>query len=376
MSEVFRRAGLGKERLNAAQARVVQAILACRTPKCGKYLRECTNCGEEEQGYNSCWNRHCPKCQGGSSFRWVERRSEELLDVPYFHVVFTFPSELRELCYQNKRLLYDVLFESSSEAMQDSAERRLGVSIGSFSVLHSWNQQLQYHPHAHHVVPACGFDEHGDPKRFPGNQRFFLPTRVLSRLFRGKAIARIKKLYYADKLHLKGNLEYLKDPKAFEQFLNKSVRSDWVVYAKRPFGGPQAVIRYLASYIHRVGISSKRIRDLSTDSVTFLARDRKHPAKKRLVTLPPKVFCHRFLLHLFPKRFRRVRYFGFLRNAAKSELLQKLRHALGSPPIPAANVLHACKKCSNGLMTLRLLFKPHSGRPIRLFPPVPILSSA
>jgi len=292
----------------------------------------------------------------------VQNRCSELLPVPYFHLVFTLPSELRTLCYQNKRLLYDALLKSSSETIQDAARSKFKTEIGSFTVLHTWNQELSYHPHAHHVVPACGFSiEDGSPMLLPNGEKFFISTKVLSPLFRGKFIARVKELYYNDQLHLSGNLSELNHPQNFEHYLSKACRSNWVVYAKRPFASPEAVIKYLASYIHRVGISAKRLLSFENNKVTFLVRSREDKSKKRPFTLPAAEFCRRFLMHILPKGFKRVRYFGFLRNHGRLTALQRLRDFLKSPTaqiqIPPKI---CCPSCHSSKIEFRRFIKTHT----------------
>jgi hypothetical protein len=368
ISEIFRRVFLVREKFKALspdKARVVRAITSCRTVLAGLHLRSCTECGNEELAFNSCSNRHCPKCQGGQSFRWVQKRCSELLPVPYFHLVFTLPSELRTLCYQNKRLIYDALLKSSAEAIQDAARTKFKAEVGSFTVLHTWNQELSYHPHAHHVVPACGFStKDGKPMSLPNTEKFFISTKVLSPLFRGKFISRLKELYSQNQLRLYGSLKELEHPGNFNLYLAKACRAEWVVYAKRPFASPEAVIKYLASYIHRVGISSKRLLSFENNKVTFLARCRKDKSKKKPFTLTAPEFCRRFLMHLLPKGFKRVRYFGFLRNHGRLNALKQLREFLNSPiPLIEAPIKLSCPNCNSTKLNVRRIIKTHISRP-------------
>jgi hypothetical protein len=378
VADVFRQVDPKRfSQLSSDKRRVLQAIVKCRTSALGGHISRCGKCGHKEQSYNSCWNRHCPRCQGGAAFDWVSARCSELLSVPYFHLVFTLPSELRALCYQNKSTMYEILFKATSEAIQDAAERR-GVKLGFFGVLHTWNQEMQYHPHLHYIVPGAGFSLNRSSAVRLGSARFLLPVRVLSKLFRGKFIDYLKTAYRHGKLKFFGNLQHLQDPRTFEHLISKSATNDWVVYAKRPFASPERVVKYLASYTHRVAISKKRLRSLTNSEVTFSARARGKKRKKRLVRLSPEQFVQRFLLHVIPKGFRRIRYYGFLYNERRTENLTRLREllTLASQSTPKTPHPQRCPKCTNGLLTLFLLVKPHRHpKPADL--PLPIaLSSA
>ena len=344
--------------LSFAKRKVVEAILACRTEKLGGHITECTACGHREQSYNSCWNRHCPDCQGGRAFQWVAKRAEELLAVSYYHVVFTIPSEFRKLCYANKKIIFDIIFEASAESMQDAAMSRYGVQLGFFGVLHTWNQVMEFHPHPHYAVPAGGITKEGEWKSFPGGSRFFLPVRVLSKLYRGKFISLLKSRY--SELYLEGELSHLKNPREFEHLISKAAAKDWVVYAKRPFGSAEIVLKYLSSYTHRVGISSKRLRSLTKTEISFSARALK-PGKKRIVTLTVKEFTKRFLLHTLPHKYRRIRYFGFLNNGQRAKTVQKIQNQLGKAPLekPKPDKTKTCAKCKSNSLTLIAILKPH-----------------
>lgn len=332
----------------------------CRTKSLGGHISRCTACDHTEQSYNSCWNRHCPKCQGGLAFQWVQKRREELLPVPYFHLVFTLPSELRSLCYRNKRVMYNLLLRASAEAIADAVGSRFHARAGHIGIIHSWNQQLQYHPHVHHVLPAVGLTDDGKAVLL-GNDRFLVPVRVLSKLFRGKFISGLKRAYRAQKLFLGNDCSHLQNERDFEHLLSRSTHNDWVVYAKRPFAGPETVLKYLAAYTHRVGIANSRLRYATATHVTFAARDREHKNKKRLVTISNQEFTRRFLLHGLPKAFQRIRYFGFLLNQKRKAALTTIRQDL-SAGIPAQSPeapLALCPHCHLGTIKRWLMVKPH-----------------
>src|SRR6202453_1674617 len=270
------------------QVKVLLAIQRCRTAALGGHLDECTRCGHRATiSYNSCRNRHCPKCQIAARERWIAARQRELLPTRYLHVVFTLPHRLAPLVLQNKKILYDLLFRTSAETLLEDARnpRHLGAEIGFFSVLHTWSQKLKIHPHVHCVVPAGGLSpDHTRwiKPRYP----FFLPVKVLGRVFRGKFVAALRCAFADGQLGFHGNLTFLAQPKAFSAWLRQLFRHDWVVYAKRPFGGPQHVLRYLGSYTHRVAISNHRLVSFADEKVTFRWRDSAHKNKKRLMTLP------------------------------------------------------------------------------------------
>jgi Putative transposase/Transposase zinc-binding domain len=271
--------------------KVLNAILRCRTAALGGHVDACSKCGHTAVSYNSCRNRHCPKCQANARDRWLEARGKELLPTRYVHVVFTLPRQVSPLALQNKREIYALLFQASAETLLQIARdpRRLGAEIGFFSVLHTWNQKLQHHPHVHCVVPAGGLSP--DHSRWiDSQQNFFLPVDVLKTVFRGKFVDGLKMLYAEHKLAFHGTLAALQNPKAFAAWLRPLFRSDWVVYAKRPFGGAQHALRYLGQYTHRVAISNHRLVALAGGMVTFRWRDSAHKNKKRLLTIPANEF--------------------------------------------------------------------------------------
>jgi hypothetical protein len=314
--------------------RVLFAIEHCRTAALGGHLDRCQQCGYEATSFNSCRSRHCPKCQTNARNKWIAEREKELLPVKYVHVVFTIPHQLSWLTLQNKRVVYDLLFRASAATLQEIAAdpKHLGAEIGFLSVLHTWGQNLQIHPHIHCVIPSGGLSadhQRWVHPRYP----FFLPVKVLSRIFRGKFVAGLKLAFRQRKLLFPGSLKQLAGEKAFHAFLRPLFRQDWVVYAKRPFGGPEHVLHYLARYTHRVAISNHRIVNLADGKVTFRWKDYAHKNKKRLMTVTAEEFLRRFLLHALPRGFVRIRFCGFLANRRRRELLPLCRRLLNACPL-------------------------------------------
>ena len=315
--------------------RVLTAILRCRTAALGGHVDECSACGHRAISYNSCRNRHCPKCQSNARDHWLEARRRDLLPTRYVHMVFTLPHQLAPLALQNKSEVYGLLFRASAETLLQVARdpRHLGAEIGFFSVLHSWNQQLLHHPHVHCVVPAGGLSP--DHTRWlPARHNFFLPVKVLSRVFRGKFVAGLRELHAAGKLGFHGQLAPLQSAKAFAAMLHTLFRSDWVVYSKRPFGGAEHALRYLGGYTHRVAISNHRLVTLKDGQVTFRWRDSAHKNKQRLLTLKVEEFLRRFLLHVLPRGFVRIRHLGFFAHRRRATLLPFCFQLLGSTGLP------------------------------------------
>jgi Putative transposase/Transposase zinc-binding domain len=344
--------------------KVLLAIARCRTAVLGGHLDECTRCGHRAISYNSCRNRHCPKCQAGARQRWLEKRRRELLPTPYVHVVFTLPGRLAPLALQNKKLVYDLLFRTSAETLLEIARdpRHLGAAIGFFSVLHTWNQKLQLHPHVHCVIPAGGLSP--DHRRWIKTRySFFLPVRVLGRVFRGKFVAALRRAFQDGQLSFYGDLQPLAQPKTFFAWLRPLFRKDWVVYAKRPFGGPEYVLRYLGRYTHRVAISNHRLVSCANQNVTFRWRDSAHKNEQRLMTLPLDPFLRRFLLHLLPDGFVRIRHFGFLANRQRATSLSLCFQLLGSAPqtekdtsgLQNSDDLWHCPKCAGPMVVIERL---------------------
>ena len=311
-----------REWLTWLHLRVLNAILRCRTAALGGHVDACSVCGHQVISFNSCRNRHCPKCQANARDRWLEAREKELLPTRYVHVVFTLPHQLSSLALQNKREIYSLLFRASAETLLEVARdpKHLSAEIGFFSVLHTWNQKLQHHPHVHCVVPAGGLSP--DHARWiDSQQNFFLPVDVLKEVFRGKFVDGLKALHAEHKIAFHGTLTALQNPKVFAAWLRPLFRSDWVVYAKRPFGGAPHALRYLGQYTHRVAISNHRLVALADGMVTFRWRDSAHKNKRRLMTLPVNEFLRRFLLHLLPPGFVRIRHFGLMAHRRRGALL-------------------------------------------------------
>jgi hypothetical protein len=340
MADVIRSAGktfIQKNRhwLNWQHVKVLQAIERCRTAALGGHLDRCLRCGQQAISYNSCRNRHCPKCQVNARRQWLDARRSELLPTRYVHVVFTLPHQFAPLALQNKKVMYELLFRSSAESLLEVARdpRHLGAEIGFFSVLHTWNQKLLHHPHVHCVVPAGGLSL--DRQRWVHPRYdFFLPVKVLGKVFRGKFIDALERAFAQGQLHFHGQLKGLAQAKVFRALVRSAYRNDWVVYAKRPFGGPEHVLKYLGGYTHRVALSNHRLVALEHDQVTFRWRDSASHNKQRLLTLPVDEFLRRFLLHLLPRGFVRIRYFGFLAHRKRAAALPLCLALLGQQPLP------------------------------------------
>lgn len=317
--------------LSPHQRKALRDIGLCRTAALGGHVEECDHCSGRLIAYNSCRNRHCPKCQSIARDEWLAERAKELLPVPYCHVVFTLPQQLAPLALQNQRVCYSLLFRAVSETLQEIAAdpRHLGAKIGVLAVLHTWSQTLIHHPHVHCIAPAGGLSS--DRTRWIGcRPNFFLPVRVLSRMFRGKFLAFLRQVFVERKLKFFGDLAHLADPARFHAWLRKSKKTEWVVYAKPPFGGPEAVLKYLARYTHRVAISSRRLLSLDNGRVTFCYRDSKAGDQKKSMTLDAIEFIRRFLLHILPSGFVKIRHFGFLSNRTRRSALALCRKLLSA----------------------------------------------
>ena len=343
--------------LKGGHLKVLSAIERCRTAALGGHRDRCLTCGYETTSYsfNSCRNRHCPKCQTNARDKWLARRNADLLPVAYVHVVFTLPHLLAPLAYHNKKLLYDLLFRASAETLLEVAAnpKRLGAELGFLSVLHTWGQTLQHHPHVHCVIPAGGLAP--DRERWIHVRRdFFVPVRVLRKVFRGKFTEGLKRLWREKRLCLPGALKALNQEKTFRTFLRSLHRKKWVVYAKPPFGGPAHVLQYLARYTHRVAISNHRIVNFAEGKVAFRWKDYAHSSQQRVMTLDADEFLRRFLQHLLPRRFVRIRSFGFLSNRQRSASLALCRQllAVADVPVPEAKTCETAWRC------------PHCGGPM------------
>jgi hypothetical protein len=321
--------------LSWLHVKVVMAILRCRTAALGGHVDQCSRCGHQAISFNSCRNRHCPRCQTNARERWLEARRAELLPTHYSHVVFTIPHLLAPLALQNKQLIYDLLFRCSAETLLEVAKdpRHLGAEIGFFSVLHTWNQKLQIHPHIHCVVASGGLSPDHTRWVRPRGENFFLPQAVLSEVFRGKFSDSLKQAFAAGELQFLGQLKALAQPRVFQSFLRQLFRHKWVVYCKPPFGGPDQVLRYLGAYTHRIAISNYRLVSFDGEKVTFRFRDSADHNKKRLMTLPADEFLRRLLLHVLPRGFVRIRHFGFLASRRRGALIPLSKQLLADAPV-------------------------------------------
>lgn len=320
----------------SAQAKVVRALLACRTAVLGGHVDVCEACGYEHHSYNSCRNRHCPKCQGAATAEWLEAQKQILLPVRYAHVVFTLPDVLAPLALQNPRVFYGLLFRAASQTLLQIAAtpRHLGARIGFLAILHTWGQNLLHHPHLHCVVPAGGVALDGS-RWVSCRPGFFLPVRVLSRLYRGKLLSLLHDAYRAGALEFHGGLADLRSEQAFRNLLDRARALEWVVYAKPPFGGPEAVLKYLARYTHRIAISNHRLLEATETHVRFTWKDYRHEHRRRVMTLEISEFVRRFLMHVLPHRFVKIRYYGLLAQSQRSASLRQCRELLEAPQKPS-----------------------------------------
>lgn len=326
--------------LGPAHLRVLHAIQNCRTALLGGHVSACDSCGHRVISYNSCRNRHCPKCQAAARQQWLDRQATQLLPLPYFHVVFTLPQLLAPLALQNQRAAYAILFRAASETLLEIAAdpKHLGAQTGFLAVLHTWGQSLQHHPHPHCLVPGGGLAP--DHSRWVYSSATFLfPVKVLSRVFRGKFLACLRSAFRQGKLHFHGKLSHLGAKPAFDSLLRQAAGCEWVVYAKPPFAGPELVLRYLSRYTHRVAISNHRLVSIQNGNVAFRWKDYAHGGRQRKMTLPASEFLRRFFLHILPPGFVRIRSYGFLANRRRKKLLALCRSLLAAPPPPVAQAL-------------------------------------
>jgi len=363
-------------RLSHAQLKVMSAIEDCRTAVLGGHVARCENsaCGFTAIAYCSCRNRHCPKCQGSQAREWLEARKAELLEVPYFHVVFTLPPKISAIAFHNKAVIYDLLFKASAETLTTIAAdpKRLGVKIGFTSVLHTWGSAMTHHPHVHMIVPGGGMALDGT-RWISASEDFLLPVPVLSRMFRGKMLAMLKTAHAAGRLQFFGPHTGLVDKGAFKAFLEPLYDTHWHVYAKRPFAGPEQVLAYLARYTHRVAISNKRLIKADATGVTFTYKDyrREGPDRYTTMTLAPGEFMRRFLLHVLPKGFHRIRHYGLLASSrSKAATLARARELIAAagpspletrrpepPPVDASGqpvepIAHPCPCCGAAMVII------------------------
>jgi Putative transposase/Transposase zinc-binding domain len=347
--------------VTGAHRRVFRAIVQCRTAALGGHRDRCDQCAHPALSYNSCRDRHCPKCLTAARNAWVAAREQELLPVGYVHLVFTMPEPLARLALCNKRVVYDLLFHAAAETLLQIAAnpKRLGAAVGGLMVLHTWGQRLQHHPHVHCVVPMGGLAPDGT-RWIHARPRFFLPIPVLRKVFRGKLVAGLRDAHRDGRLDFPGTLAPLKTEEAFRAFLRSLYRQPWVVYAKPPFGSPAHVLHYLARYTHRVAISNHRLVAVTDDTVSFRWKDYRHGSQIRTLTLDVNEFLRRFLLHVLPKRFVRIRYFGLLAPRCRTHDLATCRTVLAvapPPPVTASSV---------GSTHIRSWPCPRCGAPMRV----------
>ena len=384
VADIFRRHGdafRGEQgdRLSHAQRRVMTAIEMCRTAVLGGHVERCEDCGETRVAYNSCRNRHCPKCQGLARAQWLADRQAELLPVPYYHVVFTVPAAVAAIGLQNKAVIYDILFKTADETVRIIAadHKHLGAETGMIAILHTWGQNLFHHPHVHCIVPGGGLVPDGHWRACRAG--FFLPVRVLSRLYRRLFLQRLQTSFDTGALNFFGDIAAVADPAAFAAQLQALRQVEWVVYAKRPFGGPKQVLDYLGRYTHRVAIANSRLLDCENGRVRFRWKDYRARDKAKVMTLDAGEFIRRFLLHVLPDGFRRIRHFGFLANAHRTTKLARVRAAL-HVPAPATSAapadyreryalltgrsLDVCSCCGGHMVEIAILFRSsqHSTR--------------
>jgi hypothetical protein len=380
VADIFRRHGHAYRRAHAGhlgrtERRVMGAIEACRTAALGGHIERCTECDLVRISYNSCRDRHCPKCQGSARAAWLAERQAELLPVPYFHVVFTLPAPAAEIAFQNKAAVYAILFRAAAETLRTIAAdpKHLGAEIGFIAVLHTWGQNLQHHPHIHCLVPGGGVSPAGE-RWVACRPGFFMPVRVLSRLFRRLFLEKLKAAFEAGKLSFFGMLADLAAAPVFARCLTELRRAEWVVYAKRPFAGPAAVLAYLGRYTHRVAISNSRLIEMTDGRVRFRWRDYRHHNKSKVMTLAADEFIRRFLLHTLPDGFHRIRHYGFLGNRHRAQKLALCRELLAVAPVapldtgdmagpPQDRSFDTCPCCSGRMEVVGPLPRSHPADP-------------
>ena len=383
VADIFRKIGPAfrdehADALSLGQRRVMRAIESCRTAALGGHVEQCDACGHQRISFNSCRDRHCPKCQSLTRAQWLEDRQAELLPVEYFHVVFTLPQEIAAIAYQNKAVVYDILFRATAKTLRTIAAdpRHLGAEIGFIAVLHTWGQNLLHHPHLHCVVPGGGTSSDGEHwiACRPG---FFLPVRVLSRLFRRLFLTLLRDAFDNKELKFFNALAGLQDADAFVSHLAPLARSEWIVYAKPPFGGPERVLEYLGRYTHRVAIANSRLVEFANDQVAFQWKDYRHESQHKVMRLQADEFVRRFLLHVLPSGFQRIRSYGFLANCTRKAKLERCRQLLDVPASASSRPdepedyrdryqrltgvsLRDCPACRNGQMILIETLEPEA----------------
>ena len=384
VADIFRRylpAYLKNHKLSRQQFKIVRAILSCRTVALGGHKKECDNedCKHEEISYNSCGDRHCPKCQGVAKNKWLKKRMGELLPTYYYHVVFTIPHLFNDLVLYNKRLFYDILFQASSEALKEFASNPtyLGAKIGFLGILHTWGQNLLLHPHIHYIVPGGGIavDDKGEEywAELPKKDKYLFPKKAISDLFRGKFIGKLKRVYDKGKLVIPDTLSEFKDSRFFEIFIDQTVNRRWNVFTKQPFGSPAEVLEYIGKYTHRVAISNHRIKSVENGEISFEYKDYKDKDKDgrpkiKIMHLTAEEFIRRFLLHVLPKRYHKIHMYGFLSNSKRKQNVEKVRSLIHKAnPLMEFNdeqveaflksvedyPLDRCPKCQKGTLIIK-----------------------
>jgi hypothetical protein len=378
VADIFRAHGSAYRRehaghLNLPQLKVMSAVENCRTAALGGHVAACTKCDHQHIAYNSCRNRHCPKCQGAAAQNWMQARMEDLLPVQYFHVVFTLPSQIADIAYQNKAAVYGLLFKASSETLRIIAAdpKHLGAKIGMTSVLHTWGSAMTHHPHVHVVVPGGGLSSDGQ-RWVACRKGFLVSVKVLSRLFRRLFLEGLAKLHKEGKLACFGSLSKLADPGAFATYLAPLHKINWVVYAKQPFGGPEAVLAYLSRYTHRIAISNHRLVSADADTVAFRWKDYriKKGDRMKVMRLTTDEFIRRFLIHVLPSGFHRIRHTGFLANGIRRDRIAKIRRLLAAEPEPGQMPDEAtntepddlpahqpCPKCGGAMIIIEIFLR-------------------
>lgn len=379
VADIFRQIGPAyrqehADSLSRGQRRVMTDIERCRTAALGGHVEQCDACGHQRIAFNSCRDRHCPKCQSLVRAQWLQDRQAELLPVEYFHVVFTVPQEIAAIAYQNKTVVYDILFRATAETLRTIAAdpQHLGAEIGFIAVLHTWGQTLMHHPHLHCVVPGGGVSLDGQ-RWIACRPGFFLPVRVLSALFRRLFLTQLRQAFDDKELHFFNALAELQDAQAFAKYLAPLAQADWVVYAKKPFGGPEHVLEYLGRYTHRVAISNNRLLDFADGQVAFQWKDYRHESKPKVMRLDAEEFTRRFLLHVLPSGLQRIRHYGLLANCHREVKLEQCRQLLAAPPPPppdepadyldqyqrlTGKSLRDCPQCGKGPMVRIESFLP------------------
>lgn len=358
--------------ISRGQLKAMAAIVRCRSAALGAHVLQCSGCSGQQIAYNSCRNRHCPKCQGSAAHRWMEARQTELLPVEYFHVVFTLPTLIGDIAYQNKGVIYNILFSAASQTLLTIGKDRkhLGAELGVTAVLHTWGSAMTHHPHVHCIVPGGGISK--EEKRWVSCRKgFFLPVKVLSRLFRRLFLEQLRKAHRNGELSFYSNHTDLEDINAFERYLVPAQQIDWVVYAKKPFDGPEHVLRYLSRYTHRIAIANSRLLHSNENTVAFKWKDYRQAGKQRYksMTLPTGEFIRRFLMHALPEGFHRIRHYGMLSNKKRSEEVPLARQYLAveppqeeDPEATTAKPVFACRECGEVMVIIRVLAPQYEAR--------------